>query len=739
MRFYLAVALALLIAISFSTSTFAIEVAVPSDFPAWTYVDNDTLNQGYYWSSCSEIVDAWDIERVYSFAFDARGNLAWYWAPPKGITGHNSIHHWDGRFVHGMRYDNRDFYYEIHDPAGNVLRTVDHTNPWEEDVNTTWHQAVLMDDGTLYTVWRRTEIVDMTPYGGLVDCEAGHNVIQKWDADDNLLWEWSSGDHVDMLPYDARYDVEDILEDSFNHLHINAFQVLPDGDLLVNSRTMNMVFRVDGTTGDIEWRLGGVPPFDLSDFTYTTNLTLPEDVGIHFTDGHDCNLLANGTTFTYFDNGNDFDEPHADRAYARRYELDFDNWTAELTWYHFHPDEFPSAITGSYHPTSNGNHMIGWGGGRGTTPGDRPTVNAEEVTDAGDVVFGLTLDYGGLGIAPKTFRVYKFDTFPFTGDPSISYVEHLNTNQIEVVCNWFGHEEEVFSYDVYVALEEGEFMMAGNTGDGTYMFDDVIGVQPYWFQAEPLDESGVSLGTMSNVIFIQGEASGLALTPQVTEIPGVGGNVVYGAHVVNATTDFMPGLTYQTEVVLPNGNTYGPLLEVQFTLFPYMDIEVSSLNLAVGAFAPNGDYTFVANVLQADTVLWSDSFGFSKGAVAAAGGDFGVDANTFISGGDLSPFYGEKTVASESMLPSSYHMTAAYPNPFNPTTTITVALPEAADLQVAVFNVAGQLVATLADGRTQAGIQTMTFDASGMASGLYFVRATVPGHLNSVQKVMLVR
>jgi parallel beta-helix repeat protein len=90
-------------------------------------------------------------------------------------------------------------------------------------------------------------------------------------------------------------------------------------------------------------------------------------------------------------------------------------------------------------------------------------------------------------------------------------------------------------------------------------------------------------------------------------------------------------------------------------------------------------------------------------------------------------------------LPSMYSISAAYPNPFNPTTTISVSLPQPADLNVSVFNVNGQHVATLASGTHNAGSHSMTFDASNLASGLFFVRATVPTKLDQVRKIMLVR
>ena len=68
---------------------------------------------------------------------------------------------------------------------------------------------------------------------------------------------------------------------------------------------------------------------------------------------------------------------------------------------------------------------------------------------------------------------------------------------------------------------------------------------------------------------------------------------------------------------------------------------------------------------------------------------------------------------------------------------MSIGLP--AELKVLVFNVMGQQVAELANGSFNAGLQTFTINGSNLASGIYFVRATVPGDLNQVQKVMLVR
>ena len=95
--------------------------------------------------------------------------------------------------------------------------------------------------------------------------------------------------------------------------------------------------------------------------------------------------------------------------------------------------------------------------------------------------------------------------------------------------------------------------------------------------------------------------------------------------------------------------------------------------------------------------------------------------------------------ASVVGLPTSFEMGTAYPNPFNPSTSVAIALPNASDLTVSVFNIMGQHVATLANGKFNAGQHTFSFDASNLSSGLYFIQAQVPGEMNMIQKVTLMK
>ncbi|MCB2212859.1 T9SS type A sorting domain-containing protein [bacterium] len=91
------------------------------------------------------------------------------------------------------------------------------------------------------------------------------------------------------------------------------------------------------------------------------------------------------------------------------------------------------------------------------------------------------------------------------------------------------------------------------------------------------------------------------------------------------------------------------------------------------------------------------------------------------------------------ILPGSVTLSPAYPNPFNAATTTTLFLPTPADVQVTVYNLAGQKVAVLADQRMQAGQHRLSFDALSLASGTYFLKARLGGEAIQTNKITLIR
>ena len=89
-------------------------------------------------------------------------------------------------------------------------------------------------------------------------------------------------------------------------------------------------------------------------------------------------------------------------------------------------------------------------------------------------------------------------------------------------------------------------------------------------------------------------------------------------------------------------------------------------------------------------------------------------------------------------LPMEFGLDQNYPNPFNPTTTISYQLPEASRVTLTVFNTAGQEVALLIDGQVSAGFHTIQWNASGMASGVYFYRIKA-GRFTDMKRMVVLK
>ena len=88
--------------------------------------------------------------------------------------------------------------------------------------------------------------------------------------------------------------------------------------------------------------------------------------------------------------------------------------------------------------------------------------------------------------------------------------------------------------------------------------------------------------------------------------------------------------------------------------------------------------------------------------------------------------------------PMAFSLSEAYPNPFNPTTSMTLSVPEAGNVSVQVYNVMGQVVATLASGYMDASTYNLTWDASNASSGMYLIKMVVDNHI-AMQKIMLIK
>ncbi len=103
--------------------------------------------------------------------------------------------------------------------------------------------------------------------------------------------------------------------------------------------------------------------------------------------------------------------------------------------------------------------------------------------------------------------------------------------------------------------------------------------------------------------------------------------------------------------------------------------------------------------------------------------------------------HGTRTVEAglnNSALITEYALHQNYPNPFNPSTSIQFDVPEAAQVTLSISNALGATVATLVNGRVEAGSHTVQFDAAGLPTGIYFY-VLRSGSFSSTQKMLLLK
>ena len=109
------------------------------------------------------------------------------------------------------------------------------------------------------------------------------------------------------------------------------------------------------------------------------------------------------------------------------------------------------------------------------------------------------------------------------------------------------------------------------------------------------------------------------------------------------------------------------------------------------------------------------------------------DAGVYILKNDLLT-----DVRDESIIASSFTLYQNYPNPFNPTTVISWQLAVGNKVDLSIYNILGQKVATLVSGKKAAGFHQVEFNAQNLSSGIYLYRINADTW-SDVKKMILLK
>jgi len=167
---------------------------------------------------------------------------------------------------------------------------------------------------------------------------------------------------------------------------------------------------------------------------------------------------------------------------------------------------------------------------------------------------------------------------------------------------------------------------------------------------------------------------------------------------------------------------------------------------------PAGNYTFTGKVGEHPDIAWDASgFPFVKEGTDHAAGFIPYHPDVEFPNPFDEISKGEGLAGRGDLAPTEFALYGAYPNPFNPTTTIRFDLPVAAQVRLDVFDINGRNVGArraspsgrhktdpYADVWLTAGVHEVSFDGSGLASGIYFYRIEA-GEFSSCRKMVLLK
>jgi hypothetical protein len=247
--------------------------------------------------------------------------------------------------------------------------------------------------------------------------------------------------------------------------------------------------------------------------------------------------------------------------------------------------------------------------------------------------------------------------------------------------------------------------MGDTNGDGAVNVLDVVGIVNYILAGGAgLDDCGAAVADYN----ADGAVNVLDVVAIVNLILSGGGR----------TTDATDATMIQTV----NGvdiNADGYIGGVQMTLSHGDDFSIELTdNAYIAEYKTNGNSTMLIVINPEDEEIFKSS------------GDFTVD--------EVLVTNSQEFINVVKELPVSFTLSNAYPNPFNPTTTLTLDVTDQAFASVKVFNLRGEVVGILMNDMVDAGSFTMTWDASNLSSGVYMIRAEAGGQI-ATQKVMLVK
>ena len=395
-------------------SAFPNFLTVPQDIPHYTVSqtspdngEGDIFVAPFYWTKSTV--------GSYLLILNGQGQIVYYKSVADELAAFDFKEQPNGLLSY---YDQKDATFYLMNSHYQVVNSYQAGDGYVADL----HDFQLLPNGNALLMAYDAVTVDMSKIvqGGKKDATVTGLISQELDPSKNVIFEWRSWNHFSFFD-----STSSLTDQKVDLVHGNALALSNDGNLLLSSRNLSEITKIDLQTGDVIWRFGGKANM----FKFVS--------GQPFAYQHDVRQLPNGD-ITVFDNHGTMDNPAPSRGLE--YKIDEANKTATQVWSFTHEPPVFATYMGNVERLADGNTFLSWG-----APSDKSgfaNVAMTEVTPDDRTVFELSFD--------RPYVSYRAFRFPWQGfpdtQPALAY--KIDGNLLTFGYSWNG-ATEVTGYRLY--------------------------------------------------------------------------------------------------------------------------------------------------------------------------------------------------------------------------------------------------------------------------------------------------
>jgi hypothetical protein len=607
------------------------------------------------------------------------------------------------------------------DSTYTVVKTFKAGKGWHVDE----HELQVLENNHYLIIAIKDSSVDMSQIvaGGKKNANVNISALQEFDADGKLLLHWSAWKYFhpkDMVGYS--YD-DQPTDNSFRFVHMNSVDIDDDDNIVLSSKRISEITKINRNTGEIIWRLGGA----------NNQFTFVDDPLNGFYTQHDIRALGNNH-YTLFDNGNLHNPP---LSRAVEYEIDTEAMTATLVW-EYQEGTFGFHM-GNVQRLPDGHTVINW------AVENLPKLT--EVRPDGSKAYEMNFvdRY-------KSYRVFRFQWDVPAIRPYLVVESH--TDGVALIFNQFG-DSQVDHYRIYAGTSPHPTTLHTISDETLTWLTDLENDTQYYFRVTSVNRDGLEsaysneesaivqviptgMNQVINGDFSDNEAH-WSLDFNHGAQAGVSWNGLYHLTISNPGQDYSDIQLVQNNIKLIQGKPY--LFE--FTINASKTMAYEAKIEQTGSPFTNYSKTGFSVATQREIhvqhkFVMDDPSDLSASIVFNFGdntGEFYLDdislKSTESSGAD-----------SHSRGPDVITLGDAFPNPFNSQTRIPYHIDRTAEIEISLWNIRGEKVTNLVKKREEPGKHQINLNAENLYTGIYLIRLVSRSNGDRIcesRKLMLIK